>query len=321
MNAAQKYPLSVREIVNAAEKQAVARQILEALPAWFGIAEAREEYIRESGSLPVGAAFRNSRPVGFLALRETSPQAAEIYVMGVLPDCHRQGAGKALVEWAKGFCRKNGARFFTVKTLDASAESPEYAATRAFYRAAGFVELECFPTLWDEDNPCLVMIQTVEGAPSETGYASMLRQAEALVEGERRFIPNLANLSALIWQSFARINWAGFYLAVDGGLLLGPFQGKPACIRIPWGRGVCGTAAQRKQTLVAPDVHQFPGHIACDSASRSETVVPLLGKDGRVLGVLDVDSPEPDRFGPEEREALEALARLAIDACDWPAEG
>ncbi len=148
-------------------------------------------------------------------------------------------------------------------------------------------------------------------------YRQMIRQAEALVAGERHLIPNLANLSALIWESMEEINWAGFYLAVDGELLLGPFQGKPACIHIPWGKGVCGTAAAEGKTQVVPDVHAFPGHIACDSASRSETVVPLFGGDGRVLGVLDVDSPLQNRFSHEEREALEAIARIEENACDW----
>lgn len=149
------------------------------------------------------------------------------------------------------------------------------------------------------------------------GYERMLRQAEALVEGERHPVPNLANLSALVWETLPEINWAGFYRAVEGELLLGPFQGKPACIHIPWGRGVCGTAAARRETLAVPDVQEFPGHIACDSASRSELAVPLLDGNGGVLGVLDIDSPTPGRFGEQEVWAMEQLARLAVRACDW----
>ena len=145
----------------------------------------------------------------------------------------------------------------------------------------------------------------------------LLLQAEALLENERNLISNLANLSALIWERMDRLNWAGFYLTHGEELLLGPFQGKPACIHIPWGKGVCGTAAAQKETVIVPDVHEFPGHIACDSASRSEIVVPLIGEDGKVLGVLDIDSPFPDRFTEEEAEVLERLGRLTVSGCDW----
>lgn len=148
-------------------------------------------------------------------------------------------------------------------------------------------------------------------------YLDLLRQAEALVEGERSLIPNLANLSALLWESLEDINWAGFYLATGNELLLGPFQGKPACIHIPFGKGVCGTAAAERRTLLVPDVHEFPGHIACDSASRSELVVPLLEPSGKVLGVLDLDSPLPSRFTKEDAEIMERLATLIVSACDW----
>ena len=122
-------------------------------------------------------------------------------------------------------------------------------------------------------------------------------------------IANLANASALLWQRMEDINWAGFYLLQDGALVLGPFQGKPACIVIPLGKGVCGTAAALGQSQLVPDVHTFPGHIACDSASRSETVAPVV-RDGKVIAVLDVDSPEPDRFGPEDVEFLQAVAEI-----------
>ena len=145
----------------------------------------------------------------------------------------------------------------------------------------------------------------------------LLLQAEALLENERNLIPNLANLSALIWERMDRLNWAGFYLTHGEELLLGPFQGKPACIHIPWGKGVCGTAAAEKKTVIVPDVHEFPGHIACDSASRSEIVVPLINETGEVLGVLDIDSPFPARFTEEDGEALEQLARFTVAGCDW----
>jgi len=153
----------------------------------------------------------------------------------------------------------------------------------------------------------------------EQRYATMVEQAKALMEGERRVTPTLANLSALIWETLDRINWAGFYVTVGEGreLLLGPFQGKPACLHIDFGKGVCGTAAATRETQVVPDVHQFPGHIACDSASRSEVVVPMENGEGQVVAVLDIDSPEPARFGPDEVEALTALAHLAAAHCDW----
>lgn len=149
-------------------------------------------------------------------------------------------------------------------------------------------------------------------------YQVMLEQAKALIEGEKRVTPTLSNLSALIWESMDTINWAGFYVtAGEGKLLLGPFQGKPACLHIDFGRGVCGTAAATKRTQVVPDVHQFPGHIACDSDSRSEVVVPMLDGRGNVVAVLDMDSPVENRFGPDEVEALEAMAGLAAEHCDW----
>lgn len=139
-------------------------------------------------------------------------------------------------------------------------------------------------------------------------YAALLEQAEALFKGEHDAIANAANLSALIWQGLPDLNWAGIYRFDGRELVLGPFQGKPACIRIAMGKGVCGTAAAKRQTIVVPDVHQFDGHIACDSASNSEIVVPLVLGD-TLHGVLDLDSPRFNRFDEEDRHGLEALAR------------
>lgn len=152
----------LREIENPREKQEIARQILEALPDWFGQEESRENYIRESANLPFCVMFRDDTATGFLSVRETSPEAAGIFVMGVLPEEHRRGTGKALISWAKDFCRKKGYALLQVKTLDGSHPDPGYARTRAFYKAMGFHELECFPTLWDEENPCLVMVQSLQ---------------------------------------------------------------------------------------------------------------------------------------------------------------
>ena len=140
-------------------------------------------------------------------------------------------------------------------------------------------------------------------------YKTLIAQVRTLTQGVPHEIANLANTSAAIWQAMDRINWVGFYRMEQGRLVLGPFQGKPACIEIPVGRGVCGTAVAEKKTILVEDVHAFPGHIACDSASNSELVVPIF-KDGRVYGVLDIDSPELNRFTQEDREGMEQLVRV-----------
>lgn len=149
---------------------------------------------------------------------------------------------------------------------------------------------------------------------------ALAAQLRALIEGETHPLVNLANAAALLYEELGGVNWCGFYLMDGGELVLGPFCGRPACRRIALSRGVCGAAASRGETLCVPDVHAFPGHIACDSASRSELVVPLL-LEGRVVGVLDVDSPLPARFGAREQEVLENAARDLTAACDWTHAG
>ena len=139
-----------------------------------------------------------------------------------------------------------------------------------------------------------------------TDYPELTAQLKALTEGVPHPVANLANAAALLWQELEDINWAGFYLLEGDVLVLGPFQGKPACIEIPLGRGVCGTAAARDCTLVVPDVHAFPGHIACDAASAAEIVIPLR-REGRVIGVLDIDSPLRGRFTEKDRVGLEVF--------------
>lgn len=139
-------------------------------------------------------------------------------------------------------------------------------------------------------------------------YQELNAQIRALTEGVSYEIANLSNTAAAIWQTMDRINWAGFYRMEQGKLVLGPFQGKPACIEIPVGRGVCGTAVREGKTILVEDVHAFPGHIACDSASNSEIVVPIF-KNGEVYGVLDIDSPYVGRFGQEDQQGLEAVVR------------
>ncbi|MCC8182967.1 MAG: GAF domain-containing protein [Clostridiales bacterium] len=151
----------------------------------------------------------------------------------------------------------------------------------------------------------------------EPPYDTLLPQLAALLERERDTVANLSNASALLMDALEGLNWAGFYLLREGMLVLGPFQGRPACIRISLGCGVCGTAAERGETVVVPDVHQFSGHIACDGASRSEVAVPLYRPDGGLAGVLDVDSPRLNRFSTADRAGLEACARLIEAACDW----
>ena len=164
----------------------------------------------------------------------------------------------------------------------------------------------------------------LKSAPAATPaerYSDLLQQATALIEGERDLTANAAQFSALVYDTLADLNWAGFYLTVpaksgDGhDLLVGPFQGKPACARIPFGRGVCGTTAVKRETVVVPDVHAFPGHIACDSASNSEIVIPLV-KDGKLVGVFDIDSPSLDRFSDEDKAGLEAMVAAFLEATE-----
>lgn len=150
--------------------------------------------------------------------------------------------------------------------------------------------------------------------PSED-LALIIDQARALVAGESNGIANAANLSSLIFHGVADLNWAGFYFMRDGELVLGPFHGQPACVRIPVGKGVCGTAVASRETQRVADVNAFPGHIACDAASRSEVVVPLM-RDGQVIGVLDIDSPLPDRFSTEDQACFERLAQIWLDASE-----
>lgn len=144
-------------------------------------------------------------------------------------------------------------------------------------------------------------------------HADLLAAARALIDGEADPIANMANIAALIWQFLPDLNWAGFYRLTGEELVLGPFQGKPACIRIPLGKGVCGTAATTRQTQRVADVHAFPGHIACDPASASEIVVPVI-HDGRLIGVLDLDSPSPARFDADDAAGLEALCAAIAPA-------
>lgn len=146
-------------------------------------------------------------------------------------------------------------------------------------------------------------------------YRLLNLQLDGLLAGETDFIANLANASALLFDQLPEINWAGFYLLKGNQLVLGPFQGKPACVRIPLGRGVCGTAASEGKTQVVKDVHRFPGHIACDAASRSEIVLPMHVM-GRLFGVLDIDSPNLERFDEEDRQGLEQFVQQLVTVTD-----
>ena len=144
-------------------------------------------------------------------------------------------------------------------------------------------------------------------------YDQLAAQLSSLLAGERDLVANAANFSALIFHALPDLNWAGFYFAKDDELVLGPFQGQPACVRIRVGQGVCGAGAARGETVIVPNVHEFPGHIACDSASNSEIVVPLT-KNSRLIGVLDLDSPKPARFDAEDAAGLEQLARILLSS-------
>jgi len=153
-------------------------------------------------------------------------------------------------------------------------------------------------------------------------YDLLVRQVTSILEGERDLTANASQFSALVYDTIADLNWAGFYFTVPSkkgegnDLLVGPFQGKPACARIPFGRGVCGATAVKRETIVVADVHAFPGHIACDSASASEIVIPVL-KDDRLIGVFDIDSPKPERFSDEDRAGLEAMLAAFVAGTDF----
>lgn len=154
----------------------------------------------------------------------------------------------------------------------------------------------------------------IEAADKPTLYADLASALEGLVAGEPDGIANMANAASLIWESLPDINWVGFYRNVGGELIVGPFQGRPACVRIPFGTGVCGVAAATRQVQLVEDVHAFPGHIACDSASNSEIVVPIMGADGELLGVLDIDSPKHARFDKEDEAGVVRLAEIMARA-------
>lgn len=155
-----------------------------------------------------------------------------------------------------------------------------------------------------------------ESAGTQAGlHSELIQQARALLQGERDLTANAANVAALIFHTLPDLNWTGFYWMKAGELVLGPFQGRPACVRIALGKGVCGTAARERRTVVVPDVHEFPGHIACDSASRSEVVVPLI-HHGKVIGVLDLDSPLLRRFDESDARALEQVVEVFLASTD-----
>ena len=154
----------------------------------------------------------------------------------------------------------------------------------------------------------------IDAADKSVMYRDLAAALEALVAGEPDAIANMANAAALIWETLPGLNWAGFYRNVGGELVLGPFQGRAACIRIPFGTGVCGAAAQTLQVQRVDDVHAFPGHIACDAASRSEIVVPIVGRDGKLIAVLDLDSPDTGRFDAEDEAGCVRLGEILARA-------
>ena len=159
------------------------------------------------------------------------------------------------------------------------------------------------------------VVNSTAQLPKAAAYRELQQQLAALFAGERNGLANAANMSALLYEALPNLNWVGFYFLQAGELVLGPFQGRVACVRIALGRGVCGTAAERRETVIVPDVNAFPGHIACDAASRSEIVIPLI-KDGRLLGVLDIDSPQIARFDEDDGVGLNAAAALLVQSSD-----
>ncbi|MBS0630706.1 MAG: GAF domain-containing protein [Verrucomicrobia bacterium] len=164
----------------------------------------------------------------------------------------------------------------------------------------------------------MFQVKTTAGAPKSVLYDELLAQVTGLLADERDWLANTANVAALINQGLPGLNWAGFYFLRGGELVLGPFQGKVACVRIAVGRGVCGTAAQRRETVLVPDVEKFPGHIACDHASRSEIVLPLV-KEGQLLGVLDLDSPHLATFDETDAAGLQHIVNVLLERTDFTA--
>ena len=156
-----------------------------------------------------------------------------------------------------------------------------------------------------------IELEPIGAASKAQLYATLATQLSSLLEGERDLIANAANFASLVYHSLPDINWAGWYFEKDGELVLGPFQGNPACVRIAVGKGVCGTAAQQRETILVDDVHEFPGHIACDSASNSEIVIPLIS-EGRLIGVLDLDSPSRARFDDDDARGLNELVEIFL---------
>ncbi|MBA4492872.1 GAF domain-containing protein [Paenactinomyces guangxiensis] len=161
----------------------------------------------------------------------------------------------------------------------------------------------------------MFVFERVEGDQA-TRYVNILKQLEHLLEGEKDWLANLANTASHLYHSLDQVNWAGFYLLKEGELVLGPFMGQPACVRIAVGRGVCGAAVAEDETQRVEDVHQFPGHIACDASTRSEIVIPLR-VDGKIIGVLDIDSPVKKRFDTLDQKYLEEYANILLRNTDW----
>lgn len=159
-------------------------------------------------------------------------------------------------------------------------------------------------------------LEKIEAVSKSELYAALEKQVHHLLEGETDLIANAANFSALLYYSLPDLNWVGFYFYRNGELIVGPFQGKPACVHIQIGKGVCGTAAEKRATVLVKNVHEFPGHIACDSASNSEIVIPLM-KHGEFIGVLDIDSPVLERFDEDDQKGLERLVHLFLEMTDY----
>ncbi len=230
------------------------------------------------------------------------PDCCELQKLYLVEEAKGRGLGYSLIQRIEDQARELGYRRIYLET------HTSLQAALHIYQKTGYTEI---------DRPPFVVHSTMNRFYlKELSDGMLAEQAKALMESEPWYVAAMSNLSALIMNSFRELNWAGFYLMRNGRLTVGPFQGKPACIHIPAGKGVCGTAVEKNETILVPDVHLFPGHIACDSASASEIVIPIH-HEGKVIGVLDIDSPVLNRFSSVEAKELEKIVQMMEEMLSW----
>ena len=234
-------------------------------------------------------------------------QVMVLHTLVVSPDSAGRGYGKEFVSFYETYAAEHGCRALRMDTNEKNVRA------RAMYRSLGYREAGIVPTVFNCIEGVHLVLLEKQAGPD---YRMMGEQLKALAETDAWYVPLFSNASALLYEQLERINWAGFYLVREDHLVLGPFQGKTACIHIGYGKGVCGTAWERNDTVLVEDVHSFPGHIACDSASRSEIVIPVR-KNGCVKAVLDIDSPEYSRFSEYDRRGLEEFVRILEERAEF----